>query len=204
MVKMGQSRAKNPLELTGRRSTQEGVKSARGLTTRKPAGLTTLRPRKCRHCGAKYRPTRDTQRFCSKACRQAAWAREKPRTRRQGDAIEPATCEHCGRTFWRREGRGRRYCSSSCRVMSSRVRKQATIRAFSEYTGKSEQETADIADASTAALKGMQTFLTARGLVYEPSRRAWVATFDRPTTNLGNAATPTGESRRRDVTPKPF
>lgn len=59
--------------------------------------------------------------------------------------------------------------------MASRVRKQATILAFAEYTGKLEREAADIADASNAALKGMQAFLGDRGLVYEPSRRAWVA-----------------------------
>jgi hypothetical protein len=67
------------------------------------------------------------------------------------------------------------YCSASCRVVASRVRKQATIRAFAEYTGKLEHEAADIADSSRAALKGMQIYLAGRGLTYQTAQRAWVA-----------------------------
>ena len=37
----------------------------------------------CAHCGGVFRPTQPTQRFCSIACRQAAWIEAHPRPKRE-------------------------------------------------------------------------------------------------------------------------
>lgn len=81
--------------------------------------------------------------------------------------------------------------------MASRVRKAATIRAVAQYMSKPEEEIADLADGSPVALKGMQTFLGARGLVYEPSRRAWVALLDDAQSRLVRAPKGEHDGRKR-------
>jgi hypothetical protein len=63
----------------------------------------------CQQCGAQFQPKRETQRYCSKTCRNAAMER-----------LVDLVCQQCGATFQRRpwqatrNGEPIRYCSTAC------------------------------------------------------------------------------------------
>ena len=42
----------------------------------------------CGHCGAKFTPKREWQRFCSSACRFADWNEKNPRQRIVGEQLQ--------------------------------------------------------------------------------------------------------------------
>jgi hypothetical protein len=72
-------------------------------------------PIPCHWCGVDFRPHRETARFCSDTCRQAAY-REQRRSRTFTE------CQGCRRPL---EGRSRKYCSAKCcqRFWNARRRK---------------------------------------------------------------------------------
>lgn len=102
----------------------------KGKTHRYPA-----RARKCAQCGQVYTPLRKTGRYCSNACRQAAFkARRRKARKRAGTSAQSAlivhTCPHCTRTWLDRPNTLRVYCSGACTQAAYKARKRATVRAL--------------------------------------------------------------------------
>ena len=76
----------------------------------------------CRNCGDAYpRPARQDARYCSSACRNAAWRRRHPTKRKYFRPLHPV-CSICGSPFEARR-KTARYCSSACAQVAYRRRK---------------------------------------------------------------------------------
>jgi hypothetical protein len=137
------------------------------------------RRRKCKGCKEWFQPTRRGQVFHSKACGKAYWAREQKGKRgakpKREYPIEPAICLHCQQPKWMKVGKGQKFCSSSHKVMASRIRRAATIQAYAEYTGRGLAACMEYAELHKNAIRAMQVFLSKKGLVYSYEHRAWVA-----------------------------
>ncbi|GEM_PF-4779287 len=160
-------------------SKDNGRSIKRVHANRKNADAALLRPHKCPTCGTRFRPARRGTIYCSEACCRRAWRakqkKHKPKTALDPAAnpqLEPVTCLYCGKNFWAHAGKGAKYCKSGCRTMATRVRRVATINAFSQHSGKSMNEALDFAELP-GGVKAMQAFLLKKGLVYQAVQRLW-------------------------------
>jgi hypothetical protein len=135
---------------------------------------------KCQHCRKAFQPVKSSQRHCSNACRQAAYRRRKNQpleARRRAKkgagerALIPTTCAHCGGRFWARR-RSAVYCSTSCRTLAHRARRQAAVEALAALHHLPQDQVNDLADLyGTKRLTGI---LKAQGWQYDPHIRRWL------------------------------
>ena len=140
--------------------------------------MSNLRAHKCnnRACRKSYQPIRDTQRFCSAKCRQAAYRRRK---RRRIGTTRPAPekpllvafCEHCNGSFWAQRGRAR-FCSTSCRTLYHRALKDAIPQAIMALYGLPEEKALDLVEAQT--IGRLRAVLETAGLRYHHQKRVWM------------------------------
>jgi predicted nucleic acid-binding Zn ribbon protein len=163
------------LQMRGSASTRK----VNGMHSDRVGGMRKPRKRKCKHCRAWFDPSRRHQVFCSERCQKNAWRLKKRKggsVSKDCTALEPSVCLHCGSSYWATSGKGQKFCKPGCRTMASRVKRLATIQAFSQHTGKSLSEVHDLAELG--GLKAMQAFLSKTGLVYESMSRCWLGPME--------------------------
>src|SRR5262245_58827912 len=91
---------------------------------------------KCEHCKKAFPIRKIDQKYCSNACRQAAYRkRMQPVSIRKAAPAEPilvATCDHCGGSFWAKTKRSQ-FCSTSCRTLNHRMMRAGLAAALEAY-----------------------------------------------------------------------
>ncbi len=73
-------------------------------------------------------------------------------------------------------GKGRKYCSATCRTLAWKARRASAAVALSQALGMSLEKARDVVDA--AGMKELQRILTGLGLVYNTASRRWVVLVD--------------------------
>ncbi len=130
---------------------------------------------KCLNCKQAFTPTKIDQKYCSSACRQAAYRKRllKHRGVRKPLEVKPlitATCLHCGGSFWAQRSRAI-FCSTSCRSLHHRALKEAIPEALEVAYGIPKEKAADIVE--TQPIWQVRGLLRDRGFSYSHDVRAW-------------------------------
>ena len=89
----------------------------------------------CSYCRKRFEGKRKDARYCSAACRQAAYRARQPRANmdevtakrlatKRGKSYQ-GVCRHCGRRFWMDGTQTAQvYCDAACRQAAYRARKK--------------------------------------------------------------------------------
>ena len=86
--------------------------------------------------------------------------------------MEAIVCDHCGRGALVQVGKGRKYCSRTCRTLAYKARREAAIVALIEGHGMGQNDA-----IATVELKGMRRvtrMLNTFGYVYDAGGRRWL------------------------------
>lgn len=137
----------------------------------------TPRARACKVCGTVFKPPMKGghARFCSHACRQAAYYK---RAKRAGKiAPKPpaplvqVVCVHCGASVLAVNRPQQLYCSKRCRKGAAKAKARATVAALATVMGGSRETAALALDG--VGMARAAAVLAARGLTYNAAARAW-------------------------------
>lgn len=131
---------------------------------------------KCEHCRKAYTPTRVSQKYCSQACRQAAYRKRHSTPKRKPKAkpepvLHPATCKHCGGQFWAANKR-QIFCGVSCRTRHYQEKRKAVVVALSEVFAIDQDHAGDVIES--VDFSRVQSVLVAHGLQYRHELRRWL------------------------------
>src|SRR5262245_50018707 len=135
---------------------------------------------KCLSCRKSIADMREGQKYCSNACRQAAYRKRKAQAqpaKKQAverdlfPALVPTTCDHCKGTFWAKMERAR-FCSTSCRSLYHRSLKAALPHALATAYGLPQNTIQHL--IKTEPVRDLQTWLSDSGYVYSHPQRSWV------------------------------
>lgn len=135
--------------------------------------------RKCKECRKAFLSTAKNATYCSPACRQKAYRRRIERAKGKRKASAPAgepplmvgICQHCLGSFWQSNTR-QAYCSTSCRTLASRAKRQALPAALADLRGLPLDMAGDLLKAK--GLTYWSKVLEAAGYTYVHSRRRWL------------------------------
>lgn len=138
---------------------------------------------KCKHCKKAFQHTKIDQKFCSSACRQAAYRKRQAAAKQakkrgvervamtQDKTPILAICGHCGGGFFPKRGNGT-FCSTSCRTLHHRALKAAIPDALAAAYGLPQTTAQDLVESQPMAkLRGL---LGERGWAYQHDQRRWV------------------------------
>lgn len=133
---------------------------------------------KCKHCHKAFTPARGGTKYCSTACRQAAY---RARLKRQQQppslsassseaALVVATCANCGGSFWAKNKR-QQFCTVSCRSLYSKAARAALPAALGAFYGIPEGKALDMIDA--LGMKRVRSIIEQAGYQYDHAARRW-------------------------------
>lgn len=149
------------------------IDAASTALTPKPKRKYKARARKCKHCKTCFTPKRNSAaKFCSNSCRVAHWKKKHPKPRKAAEPVlEPIICEHCGLGALVPAGKGRKYCSATCRTLAYEARRTAAIEALSGAVGMSATKAADVIESG--GMREITRLLNGLGMTYDPASRQW-------------------------------
>lgn len=148
------------------------------------------RARKCHHCGRSFTPKVKTAKWCSETCRVANWKKRKKKeaaraakaakdaAKTTGPELLASSCAHCGLGFLRPAARSSQiYCRPACREGASRCKRRQAVGALAQALGMPQGVAFDVIEK--LGLRQVSAQLTALGMHYDPTRRAWIIPEDR-------------------------
>lgn len=135
----------------------------------------TPRARRCAVCGTEFKPESKHGRYCSTACRSAAYRQRKAAQSADQPKeviVEALVCDECGKGFFAVKGKGAKYCSGSCRSSAYKARRRAAVEALAAELGTSLEDAQDALDVR--GLREIGDYLKSRGYLYDTAAHVWV------------------------------
>lgn len=126
----------------------------------------------CVWCGGGFEARRDSAKWCSARCRQAAY---RYRQAAQG-GIEPVPhvrrCEHCQKLFRPQIRTGKaRFCGAKCRALYAYYKSRAERRAIQRSLLMTDDQYEDFHDRTKRGVRWL--WLERLGFRYSPMTRQW-------------------------------
>lgn len=124
--------------------------AALGDTQSTPPAVTKRRykprARRCAcGCGATFTPApqQPRQRFATDTCRQRGHRAKAPTRPRRQNGVERLTCDHCGTWYVGTVGKGRKYCTTTCKRLAAKTRREAVAEALAAVLAMPLEEAAE-------------------------------------------------------------